>query len=254
MLLVGKKALVLGVANEKSIAWAIARQFKEQGACVALSYLDERLKKRVVPLAEQIGADFTFELDVTDDGHLAAMKEDVERRWGRVDTVVHSLAFAHRHDLQNDFSETSREGFATACDVSAFSLVAVAGTLKQLMPEDSSVIAMTYHGSTKVLDGYNVMGAAKAALEASVRYLASDLGRRGVRVNCISAGPVRTLSASAVPGLKRAFDTVEARSPLKRNISAEDVAATALFLASALSRAVTGQSIYVDNGISIMGL
>lgn len=241
------------MANERSLAWAVAKGLASEGARVALSHLDERLGRRVGPLARELGAEFTLELDVSRDDHLERLGGTVRERWGGVDVLVHSLAFARREDLAADFSETPREGFRIACDVSAFSLVGVCAALKGLMGEGASVMAMTYQGSARVVDGYNVMGAAKAALEASVRYLASDLGRGGVRVNCISAGPVRTLSASAVPGLRRIFKAVEERAPLRRNISPGDVAGAAVFLAGGLSAGVTGQVLHVDGGFSIMG-
>ena len=249
-----KKALILGVANERSIAWAVAKKFKELGAQIALSYLNAKLKDKVGPLAHKIEADFTFELDVTQDAHYKSMREVIEKNWGQVDIIVHSLAFAQREDLRKNFSETSREGFKMACDISAFSFIGIANTLKDLMPENSSLMAMTYHGSTKVLDGYNIMGVAKAALEASMKYLAYDLGTKGTRVNCISAGPLRTLASSAIPGLRKIFEVVDQKAPLHRNISQEDVANTAVYLASPLSQSVTGQVIYVDSGLSIMGL
>ena len=186
-LLEGKKALILGVANERSIAWGIAKAFKDQGASVALTYLNDQLKKRVEPLAEEISADWTHPMDVTVDGHYSELKERVEKEWGKFDILVHSLAFADREDLKVDFNQTSREGFKLACDISAFSLVALCHHLKDLMNPESSVMAVTYYGSVKVHEGYNVMGVAKAALESSARYLAQDLGRQQTRVNCISA-------------------------------------------------------------------
>lgn len=253
-LLTGKKALILGVANEKSIAWGIARSLKEQGASIALSYLNDQLKKRVEPLAQEIEADFICEMDVTQDDHYNNLKNTVESNWGKFDILIHSLAFADRNDLKARFADTSRDGFKLACDISAFSLIGLCHHLKPLMNENASVIAMTYHGSVKVLKGYNVMGVAKAALEASTRYLSDDLGQDSIRVNCISAGPIRTLAASGVPGLRSIFDTVEEKAPLKRNVTTEDVGGTAAYLASSLSNGVTGQVIYVDSGISIVGL
>lgn len=252
-ILSGKKALILGVANDMSIAWGIARMLKEHGATLGFTYLNENLKKRVEPLAEQVGSEFLVEMDVTIDSHYDSLKKVVEEKWGKFDILVHSLAFADKNDLKGDFSETSREGFKMACDISAFSLVGLCNSLKPLMNEDASVIAMTYHGSVQVLDGYNVMGVAKAALEASARYLASDLGRQSVRVNCISAGPIRTLAASGVPGLRTMFAKVEEKAPLHRNVTTEDVGGTAVWLASDLSKGTTGQVIYVDSGISIIG-
>lgn len=251
-LLEGKKALILGVANDKSIAWGITKAFREQGASVALTYLNEQLQKRVEPLADEIGADWVHPMDVTVDGHYQSLKEKVEKEWGKFDILVHSLAFADKDDLKGDFVDTSREGFKMACDISAFSLVGLCHHLKENMNENGSVMAMTYHGSTKVLEGYNVMGVAKAALEASSRYLASDMGRQGIRVNCISAGPIRTLASSGVKSIRKAFSFIEERAPLHRNVTPEDVAGSALFLASDLSKSVTGEVLYVDSGVNIM--
>lgn len=252
-LLTGKRALILGVANDMSIAWGIAKAFKEQGASVALSYLNENLKKRVEPLATEVGADFIFEMDVTNDDHYPALKKLVEEKWGKFDILVHSLAFADKTDLKNRFVETSRDGFKMACDISAFSLIGLCNTLRDNLNEDASVIAMTYHGSVKVLKGYNVMGVAKAALEASTRYLADDLGPQNIKVNCISAGPIRTLAASGVPGLKDFLKTIEEKAPMRKNVTQEDVGGTAVYLASKLSTGVTGQVLYVDSGINIIG-
>ena len=251
-ILEGKKALILGVANERSIAWGITQSFVKEGASVALTYLGDALKKRVVPLAEQVGADWVHEMDVTNDDHYPSLKEKLEKEWGKFDILVHSLAFANRDDLKGDFSDTSREGFKLACDISAFSLLGLCHHLKSSMNDEGSVISMTYHGSVKVMDGYNVMGVAKAALEASNRYLAVDLGRRGIRCNCISAGPIKTLAASGVPGLRKVFEVVEEKAPLKRNVSQNDVGKTASYLASDLSSGVSGQVLYVDSGMSIM--
>ncbi len=251
-LLTGKKALILGVANDMSIAWGIAKALKAEGAQVALSYLNENLQKRVDPLAAEVGADFTFEMDVTNNDHYPRLQKLVEEKWGKFDILVHSLAFGDKADLKGRFVETSREGFKMACDISAFSLIGLCNSLKQNMNENSSVIAMTYHGSTKVLKGYNVMGVAKAALEASTRYLADDLGPQNIRVNCISAGPIRTLAASAVPGLKDFLKVIEEKAPMRKNVTQEDVGGTAVYLSSRLSTGVTGQVIYVDSGINIM--
>jgi enoyl-[acyl-carrier protein] reductase I len=252
-LLEGKKALILGVANERSIAWGIAKALKKHGAQVALSYMNEKLKTRVEPLANEIGADFTFELDVTDENHYDNMRKEVIDKWKNVDIIIHSLAFANRDDLRKDFSETSRQGFSMACDISAFSLIGVANSLKDLVNPNGSIISMTYHGSQQVIDGYNVMGVAKAALEASSRYLACDLGKQGIRVNCISSGPIKTLASSAVKNLSSFTKVIEEKAPLKRNVTPGDVGGTAVYLSSGLSNNVTGQIIYVDSGISIMG-
>lgn len=251
-LLTGKKALILGVANDMSIAWGIAKALKAEGAQVALSYLNENLQKRVDPLAAEVGADFTFEMDVTNNDHYVNIQKIVEEKWGKFDILVHSLAFGDKADLKGRFVETSREGFKMACDISAFSLIGLCNALKGNMNDDASVIAMTYHGSVKVLKGYNVMGVAKAALEASTRYLADDLGPQKIRVNCISAGPIRTLAASAVPGLKDFLKVIEEKAPMRKNVTQEDVGGTAVYLASRLSTGVTGQVLYVDSGINIM--
>ena len=253
-LLTGKKALILGVANDKSIAWGIAQSLKAEGASIALTYLNDALKKRVQPLAEEIGADFTCEMDVTKDDHYTSLHAVVEKNWGKFDILIHSLAFADRNDLKGRISDTSRDGFKLACDVSAFSLIGLCHHLKPLLNQDASVIGMTYHGSIKVLKGYNVMGVAKAALEASMRYLSDDLGQDSIRVNCISAGPIRTLAASGIPGLRDIFQMVDERAPLRRNVTTGDVGGTAAFLASPLSNGVTGQVLFVDSGISILGI
>lgn len=247
-LLAGKKALILGVANEKSIAWGITRALKEQGASVALSFLNDQLKKRVEPLAEEVGADFTFEMDVTNEDHYPSMVKTVEEKWGKFDIIVHSLAFANRDDLKGRFTDTSRDGFKLACDISAFSLIGLCHSLKPLLNPGASIMAMTYHGSQQVISGYNVMGVAKAALESSCRYLADDLGQDGIRVNCISAGPIRTLAASGVPGMRDIFTRIDESSPLRRNVTTEDVGGSAVYLASQLSNGVTGQILYVDSG------
>ena len=251
-LLTGKKALILGVANDMSIAWGIAKALKAEGAQVALSFLNENLQKRVDPLAVEVGADFTFEMDVTNNDHYPRLQKLVEEKWGKFDILIHSLAFGDKADLKGRFVETSREGFKMACDVSAFSLIGLCNSLKDNMNDNASVIAMTYHGSTKVLKGYNVMGVAKAALEASARYLADDLGPQNIRVNCISAGPIRTLAASAVPGLKDFLKTIEEKAPMRKNVTQDDVGGTAVYLASRLSNGVTGQVLYVDSGINII--
>lgn len=252
-LLVGKKALVLGVANDRSLAWGITKALKDNGASVALSYMGEALEKRVTPLAQEIGADFTFDLDVTNDEHFASMVEIVKEKWGTFDILVHSIAFADRNDLKGAFSETSRKGFALACDISAFSLIGLCHSLKDIMNPYSSVMALTYYGSQKVIANYNVMGVAKAALEASIRYLADDLGKNKIRVNAISAGPVKTLAASGISGFRELLSKVEDRAPLHENIDQDDVGGTAVYLASDLSKRVTGQTMYVDAGLSILG-
>ena len=253
-ILKGKKALILGLANDRSIAWGITRALKNAGASVALTYLNEALQKRVEPLAQEIGADWVCQMDVTVDEHYENLRKTVEEKWGKFDILIHSLAFADKEDLGRSFSETSRKGFLMACDISAFSLVGLCNSLKGLMNPDSSVVALTYHGSTKVVMNYNVMGVAKAALEFSMRYLADDLGPQGIRVNCISAGPIKTLAASGISGFRDILKTVEEKAPMRKNITTEDVGGTALYLSSSLSNGVTGQILYVDSGLSILGL
>ena len=254
MLLKGKKALIMGLANNKSIAWGVASCFREQGARLAFNYVGEAIKKRVEPLNEEIGGEFIFSCDVCDDGQIDAAAEFVREKWGNIDVLVHSVAFANREDLAGPYINVSREGFRLALDVSAYSLTAVCRAFAPLMNEGASVITMTYHGSTKIIPGYNVMGVAKAALEASVRYLALDLGERGVRVNAISAGPIKTLAASAVSGLKNIFNRVEEAAPLHRNVTALEVGGLAVFLASDLASAVTGEIVYADCGFSQLGI
>ena len=250
-LLEGKKVLIFGVANDRSIAWGIAKACKLQGASIALSYVNNSIKKRVEPLAKEIGADFIFELDVTNDNHFTNVKKLVEEKWGNFDILVHSLAFADRNDLKGRFSNISREGFVKAFDISAFSFIALCHHLKDLINKDGSIMAMTYQGAQKIIPGYNVMGVAKAALESSMRYLSDDLGPEGIRVNCISAGPIRTLASSGVSGVNHLIKTIESRAPLRRNITIDDVGGTAVFLASNLSRGITGQTIFVDSGVSV---
>lgn len=254
MLVQGKKALIFGVANDKSIAYAIAKELKDNGASIALSYAGEALKKRVEPIHEELGSDFLFQCDVSDDAAIAESAELVKEKWGNFDILVHSVAFANRDDLKGRYVETSREGFHLALDISAYSLVAICKAYESLLNDNSSVMAMTYYGAEKVITHYNVMGVAKAALEASVRYLAMDLGERGIRVNAISAGPLKTLASSGISGFKTILATIEERAPLRRNIIQEDVGKTGLFLASDLSRAITGEVIYVDSGYNIMGI
>ncbi len=249
----GKKVLVLGVANNKSIAWAITESLSKEGATVCLTYLNEALEKRVRPLAESIGCTDVLPCDVQSDEELDNLFAELESRWGTIDCIVHSVAFADREDLQRPFSETSRAGFQLALDISAYSLVAVAGRAKKLMPEGGSIITMTYLGALRAIENYNVMGVAKAALESSVRYLAADLGASNIRVNAISAGPIKTLAASGIPQFKQLLAAFAEKAPLKRNVEQGDVAKTALYFLSDLSSGVTGEVTYVDCGYSITG-
>jgi enoyl-[acyl-carrier protein] reductase I len=253
-LLEGKNALVFGVANDHSIAWGIAKALHGEGATVGFSSIESLIERRVRPLAASIGSTFVEPCDVQSDADI----ERVFARWGetsdRLDILVHALAFAKREDLAGGFIDTSRDGFALAMDVSAFSLVALARGARPYLQPGSSLLTLTYYGSEKVVANYNVMGVAKAALEASVRYLAADLGPDGIRVNAISAGPIRTLAAAGIAGFKRMYGAFDEVAPLRSNISIEDVGRTAVYLASDLSGAVTGEVIYVDGGFNIVGV
>jgi enoyl-[acyl-carrier protein] reductase I len=253
-LLDGKNALVFGVANDHSIAWGIAKALHGEGATVGFSSIESLIEKRVRPLATLLGSTFVEPCDVQSDADI----ERVFTRWGEtadhLDILVHALAFAKREDLAGGFVDTSRDGFALAMDVSAYSLVALARGARPHLRPGSSILTLTYYGSEKVVANYNVMGVAKAALEASVRYLAADLGPDGIRVNAISAGPIRTLAASGIAGFKRMYGAFDEVAPLRANISIEDVGRTAVYLASDLSGAVTGEVIYVDGGFNIVGV
>ena len=253
-LLDGKHALVFGVANDHSIAWGIARALHAEGATVGFSSIESLIEKRVRPLAESIGSTFVEPCDVQSDADI----ERVFARWGethdRLDILVHALAFAKRDDLSGAFTDTSRDGFALALDVSAYSLIALTHGARPYLGAGSSVLTLTYYGSEKVVANYNVMGVAKAALEASVRYLAADLGPEGVRVNAISAGPIRTLAAAGIAGFKKMYGGFNDIAPLRANISIDDVGKSAVYLASDLSSAVTGEVLYVDGGFNIVGV
>lgn len=254
-LLDGKKAVIFGVANEKSIAWAIARTFREEGAELAFTYANEAVAKRVFPLAESIGVKLVLPCDVTSDDDIARVFAEVGREWGGLDILIHSVAFANREELKGSFLNTSRAGFALAMDISAYSLIAMVKEAYPFMKErGGSVLAMTYYASEKVFPNYNVMGVAKAALEANVRYLAEAVGPEGIRVNAISAGPLKTLAASGVGGFHQIAGHVEAKTPLRCNIEQQDVANAALFLCSDLSRRITGGVHFVDSGYNIMGM
>jgi enoyl-[acyl-carrier protein] reductase I len=253
-LLDGKRALIFGVANDHSIAWGIAKALHEQGATLGFSSVESLIERRVRPLATSLGSTFVEAADVQSDEQIRAVMERWKAAHGEIDILVHALAFAKREDLDGQFVDTSRDGFALALDVSAYSLVALVREARPLLHPGSSVMTLTYYGAEKVVANYNVMGVAKAALEASVRYLASDLGPEGVRVNAISAGPVRTLAAAGIAGFKKMYGAFAEVAPLRSNITIEDVGATAVWLASDLSRAVTGATVYVDGGFNILGV
>ncbi len=253
-LLDGKNALVFGLANDKSIAWGITQALHREGARIGISYAGEALKRRVMPLAEQIGCQWVEECDVTKDEHVVAVAEKAAAHFGKIDALVHSIAFAGREELAGPFYNTSREGFKNALDISVFSFVALAKAFQPILNPGASLMCMTYYGSVKVAPHYNVMGVAKAALEATTRYLAYDFGPQKVRVNAISAGPIRTLAAAGVGGFRDMYKHFADMSPMRENVTIEDVGNAAVFLASDLSRRITGDVLYVDSGFNIVGV
>ncbi len=250
----GKNALVFGVANNRSIAWGITEALHREGARIGLSYAIPQLEKRVFPLAESIGCTFVERADVNNDEELDAVFAKAGEAFGRLDILVHAVAYAEREDLAGNYINTSRQGFITALETSAYSLVALAKRAAPLMTSGGSIITLSYFGAEKVMPRYNVMAVAKAALECSVRYLASDLGPQKIRVNAISAGAIKTLAASGIAGFRLMLKYSEEATPLGRNVTQEDVGNTALWLCSDLSSAVTGETIYVDAGYNILGL
>jgi enoyl-[acyl-carrier protein] reductase I len=251
----GKRALVIGVANDHSLAWSITQELHKQGAQIALTYQGEALKKRVAPLAEQVGAHIIGELDVTVDEQIESTIVKLKSLWGGLDMLVHAVAFAEREDLRDRFLNVSRKNFSRSLEISAYSLVALARAAEPLMePNGGSILTLTYLGAVRALPNYNVMGVAKAALEACVRYLAADLGPKNIRVNAISAGPARTLSSSAIRDFHSMAHEVENRAPLRRAMRNEEVGGMAAALLSDLGSGVTGQTVYVDVGYSIVGV
>ena len=252
-LLAGKLALVLGIANRWSLAYSIAQAFSREGATLALTYLGERQRDAIEELSRDLSTTAILPCDVTKEEDLAALTESLRALGRPLDAVVHSLAFANKEDLTRPFLETGRAGFLLAQDVSAYSLVAVARATAPLMTEGGSLSTLTYLGSTRVISNYNVMGVAKASLEAAMRYLASELGERNIRVNAISAGPIKTVSSRAVKDFSSVLDTIAARAPLRRNTEPSEVADAAVFLASHLGRGVTGNILFVDGGMQVMG-
>lgn len=252
----GRRGLIVGVANKNSLAWAIADEINRQGGELAFTYMGESMEKRVRPLAESVSSEIIMPMDVRDDIQMGSVMEAIKGKWGKLDFLLHAVAFANREDLMGEFLETPRQGFIDALEVSAFSLVALSREASELLAagDGGSVLTLTYFGSEKVIPHYNVMGVAKAALEASVRYLAVDLGSRGVRINALSAGPAKTLSAKGIRDFNQMLHVVEERSPMKRNITHEEVAKTAAFLLSGASSGITGEVLHVDAGYNIMGM
>ena len=250
----GKKALILGLANDRSIAWGIAQAMHAQGAKLAFNFLGEALEKRVRPLAESLNADIIAPCDVSSDEQIAKLFQTVKEKWGGLDILIHSVAFANKEDLQGRFVDTTRAGFSLALDISAYSLVATAREAEKLMPNGGTIITLTYYGSEKVMPGYNVMGVAKAALETSVKYLANDLGPKKIRVHAISAGPIKTLAAAGgIANFRDFLSTIEEKAPMRENVSPEDVGALAAFLCQDAAKHMTGNVTHVDSGYHIMG-
>jgi enoyl-[acyl-carrier protein] reductase I len=253
-LMKGKRGIIFGVANDHSLAWACARALWSEGAELAFTYQAEVLERRVKPLAESVKSTFVEQCDLGQDEQIEATFAKLAKQWESIDFVVHAVAFAAKEDLEGHFVDTSRKGFALALDVSAYTLTAVTKGALPLLKNGGSITTLTYYGAEKVVPHYNVMGVAKAALEASVRYLAADLGDKNIRVNAISAGPVRTLAAMGIAGFRDMLKHVAERTPLKRNVQAEEVGKTALYLASDLASGVTGEIIHVDCGYNVIGM
>lgn len=253
-LMAGKRGLIMGLANDKSIAWGIARALSESGAELAFSYQGDALKKRVDPLAAQLGSEIVLPCDVSDEESIDALFTSLEAKWGKLDFVVHAIGFSDKNELRGRYVDTSRANFKLTMDVSVYSFTAVMQRAEKMMSEGGSAITLTYYGAEQVMPHYNVMGVAKAALEASVKYLAEDLGKDGIRVNSISAGPIKTLAASGIGDFRYIMKWNEYNSPLRRNVTIDDVGKSALYLLSDLSSGVTGENLHVDSGYHIVGM
>lgn len=252
-LLEGKKALIFGVANKNSIAWGIAEAMHREGATLGFSYVNEKMERRVRPLAESVGSSFIEPCDVSKDEELSTLFEKAKDHYGTIDILIHSIGFAPREDLGGRYHEMSREGYLVTMDISAYSLIALARHARPLMPNGGSILAMTYYAAEKVIPRYNAMSAAKAALESATMYLAADLGPENIRVNAISAGAIRTLAASGISGFRRLLSASEEVSPLRRLVSQDDVGNAAVFLCSDWASAITGEIMHVDAGYNILG-
>jgi enoyl-[acyl-carrier protein] reductase I len=253
-LMSGKRGLIMGLANDKSLAWGIARKLAEQGAELAFSYQGEALQKRVGPLAEQLGSDFLFDCDVADMAALDAAFERLKQRWQTLDFVVHAIGFSDKNELRGKYVDTSLDNFLMTMNISVYSFTAVARRAREMMPEGGSLLTLTYYGAEKVIPHYNVMGVAKSALETSVKYLAMDLGPEKIRVNAISAGPIKTLAASGIGDFRYIMKWNEYNSPLRRNVTIEDVGGAGLYLLSDLASGVTGEIHHVDSGYNVIGM
>jgi enoyl-[acyl-carrier protein] reductase I len=250
----GKKGLIVGLANDKSIAYGIAKACREQGAEMAFTYLNDALKKRVEPIAESFGSTYVYELDVGNEEHMAGIAAKIEKDFGKIDFLVHSVAFAPKEALSEPFMKTTKQAFQIAMDVSVFSLIDLTNRLESVLADDASILTLSYLGGPKYIVNYNVMGVAKAALESTVRYMAVELGAKGQRVNAISAGPIRTLAAAGIGDFKQILNWNEANAPLKRNVTTDQVGNSAMYLLSDLASGVTGEVHYVDSGYNIMGM
>lgn len=249
----GKRAMVFGLANRRSIAWGISEALYQAGARLGFNYLGEALERRVRPLADSVDGEIVVPCDVTDDQQIRDVFAEIEKTWGALDVLIHSVAWADKEDLSGRFSDTTRDGYLRAIEVSAYSLVHLAREARPLMREGGSIVTMTYYGAEKVVPNYNIMGVAKATLEASVRYLADDLGPDGIRVNAISAGPIKTLAATGVKNFRKLMSIGEEKAPLRRNVTQEEVGQAALFLCADAGAAITGEVIHVDAGYNILG-
>ena len=254
MLMEGKKGLIIGVANNKSIAYGIAKQCAAQGAKMAFTYLSERFAKKVKPLALECGSTYCYELDASKPEQIVALKESLEKDFGEIDFIVHSIAFAPKEGLSGRFYEITKDAFSISMEISVYSLIEIVRVLKPLLSNNSSILSLSYYGGVKYIPNYNLMGVAKAALEMTIRYLAEDLGKDGIRVNGISAGPIKTLAASGIGDFSFMLKWNAAHAPLKKNISIEEVGNSGMYLLSDLSSGVTGEIHYVDGGYNIMGM
>ncbi len=253
-LMSGKKGLIMGVANERSIAWGIAKACAEQGAEMAFTYQGEALGKRVTPLAESLGSNTVLECDVTDDGSIDRVFDTLKDKWGEIDFLVHAIGFSDKNELRGRYVDTTADNFAMTMNISVYSFTAVAQRAEKMMPEGGSMLTLTYYGAEKVMPHYNVMGIAKAGLEVSVKYMAMDLGPKGIRVNALSAGPIKTLAASGIGDFRYIMKWNELNSPLRRNVTQTDVGKSALYLLSDLSSGVTGETHHVDAGYHVVGM
>lgn len=253
-LMAGKRGVIMGLANDKSIAWGIAKACANAGAEMAFTYMGDAFKKRVTPLAEQLGVEIMLDCDVSDPASLDAAFGKIEKAWGKIDFIVHAIGFSDKNELRGRYVDTSRENFAMTMDISVYSFTSVMQRAEKLMSEGGSALTLTYYGAEQVMPHYNVMGVAKAALEASVMYLAEDLGKDGIRVNAISAGPIKTLAASGIGDFRYIMKWNELNAPLRRNVTIEDVGKSALYMLSDLGSGVTGETLHVDAGYHVVGM